>query len=57
MGAFKLGKAFFKGDGLPKDPVQARFWLRKVADDECEHKHLEKEWIAKSAEMLRELDD
>ena len=56
--ACNLGEAFFKGKfGLPKDPVQARFWLKKVVDGECEHKHLEKEWIDKSAEMLRELDE
>ena len=56
--ACNLGEAFFKGKfGLPKDPVQARFWLKKVVDGECEHKHLKKEWIAKSAAMLRELDE
>ena len=56
--ACNLGEAFFKGKfGLPKDPVQARFWLKKVVNGECEIKHLNKEWIAKSAEMLRELDD
>ena len=31
LGAYKLGKAFFKGScNLPKDSVQARFWLKKV---------------------------
>ena len=58
LGAYRLGDAFTKGKfGLPKDPVQARFWLKKVVNGECEIKHLNKEWIAKSAEMLRELDD
>ena len=56
MGAFKLGKAFFKGKhGLPKDPVQARFWLKKVVD-ECEHKHLNREGKAEAAAWLRELE-
>ena len=56
--ACTLGEAFFVGRHvLPKDPVQARFWLKKVVEGECEYKHLEKEWIDKSAEMLRELDE
>ena len=58
VAACNLGEAFFTGKfGLPKDPVQARFWLKKVVEGECEYKHLEKEWIDKSAEMLRELDE
>ena len=57
LGAMKLSRAFFKGKhGLPKDPARARYWLKKVVDGECEYKHLNDEWIAKSAEMLRELD-
>ena len=56
--ACNLGEAFFHGKyNLPKDPAQARFWLKKVADGECKIKHLNDEWIAKSAAMLRELDD
>ena len=44
--------------GLPKDPARARYWLKKVLDGgECEYKHLNGEWIAKSAEMFLELDD
>ena len=31
VGAYLLGKAFLKGiHNLPKDPVQARFWLMKM---------------------------
>ena len=57
VGAYRLGKAFFKGTwGLPKDPARARFWLRKVADDECAHKHLSDSAIADAAKWLRELD-
>ena len=57
LGAYLFGKAFFNGElGLPKDPARARYWLKKVVDGECEYKHLNDEWIAKSAEMLRELD-
>ena len=53
-----LGEAFFKGtSGLPKDPARARYWLKKVVDGECEHKHLLSADIAKAAAMLRELDD
>ena len=56
-GAYFLGEAFFHGKfGLPKDPVQARFWLQKVVDGVGEYKHLNDRWMAKSAEMLRELD-
>ena len=41
VGAYFLGYAFFRGGhGLPKDPVRARYWLKKVADGECTHKHL-----------------
>ena len=58
MGAFKLGKAFFKGKhGLPKDPVQARFWLKKVVDGECEYKHLNEESKAKATILLGELQE
>ena len=57
VGAMTLGDAFFRGTfGLPKDPVRARFWLRKVADDECAHKHLTEKAIAAAAQWLRELD-
>ena len=58
VGAYILGEAFFHGRyNLPNDPVRARFWLEKVVHGECEIKHLGDEGIAKSAEMLRELDD
>ena len=57
LGAYRLGWAFFEGElGLPKDPARARYWLKKVVDDECEYKHFNNKWMAKSAEMLRELD-
>ena len=57
-GAYLLGKAFMTGFwGLPKDHARARFWLRKVADDECAHKHLSDSAIADAAKWLRELDD
>ena len=58
LGAYRLGKAFFKGTwGLPKDPTRARFWLRKVAEGECKYKHVTDEAIAEAAKWLRELDD
>ena len=57
VGAFLLGQAFWRGSfGLPEDRVQARFWLRKVADDECAHKHLSSGSRREAAQWLRELD-
>ena len=41
LGAYRLGWAFFHGEhGLSKDPVRARYWLEKLANGECEFKHL-----------------
>ena len=58
LGAYLLGWAFFHGKyGLPKDLVRARYWLKKVTDGECEHKHFNHEAQAKSAEMLQMLGD
>ena len=55
--AYKLGDAFAHGKcGLPKDSVQARFWLKKVAGGECKYKHLSAKGIADAAKWLRELD-
>ena len=55
--ALLLGQAFLDGNhGLPKDPVRARYWLKKVVDDRCEHKHLQQKNITEAAEWLRELD-
>ena len=57
-GAYLLGKAFMTGFwGLPKDPARARFWLRKVADDECAHKQLTDLARADAVECLRALDE
>lgn len=56
-GALVLGWAFFEGGhGLPKDPVRARYWLKRVVDGECTHKHLTDQAIAEAANWLRELD-
>ena len=58
LSAYYLGQAFFKGcNGLPKDPVQARFWLKKVVDGECEYKHLNEESKAKATILLGELQE
>ena len=55
--ALLLGTAFLGGlQGLPKDPVRARFWLKKVADGECEHKAMGDAGVADAARWLRELD-
>ena len=57
VGAFLLGEVFFKGGfGLPKDPARARFWLKKVVDGECTHKHLSDQSKANAAQSLRELE-
>ena len=57
LGAYLLGRAFFKGRyGLPKDPAQARFWLKKIVDGECEVKHLHPDYITEAAGWLRELE-
>ena len=54
--AYLLGQAFFKGcNGLPKDPVRARYWLEK-AIGECEVNNLNDENLAKAARWLRELE-
>ena len=57
VGAYYLGWAFCKGwRGLTKDPVRARYWLKKVVDGECEYKNLTDQAIAEAANWLRELD-
>ena len=57
-GAYVLGQAFCKGIcGLSKDPARARFWLKKIVNNECEIKYLADEGIAEAKEWLRELDD
>ena len=58
LGAYHLGQAFFKGtSGLSKDPARARYWLKKIVDGECAHKHLNNKAKADAAEWLRALDD
>ena len=58
LGAYRLGEAFLKGfHNLPKDRVQTRFWLKKVAGGECKHKHLTREAIAEAKKWLRELQE
>ena len=58
LSAYSLGWAFFKGlCGLPKDPARARYWLKKVVDGECAHKHQNNKAKADSAECLRALGD
>ena len=58
LGAYRLGWAFFEGGhGLPKDPVRARFWLKKLVDGECAHKHMTDQAIADAAKWLRKMDE
>ena len=57
MGACILGEVFFRGSfGLPKDPVRARFWLKKVVEGECEFKHVRADYISYAARMLAVMD-
>ena len=57
FGAYLLGWAFFNGGyGLPKDPVRARYWLKKLVDGECEFKHLCPTHIPLAANMLAVMD-
>ena len=54
VGAYLLGEAFLKGiHNLPKDSLQARFWLMKIVDGECKFKNLTEESVAKVAMWLR----
>ena len=56
--AYKLGSAFYHGRfGLPKDPVQARFWLKKAVDEECKFDHLATTGDHLAAVWLRELGE
>ena len=56
-GAYLLGQVFFIGKyDLPKDPVRARYWFKKVADGECEVKSLDDEYLANAAQYLRRLE-
>ena len=58
FGAYLLGWAFFNGGyGLPKDPVRARYWLKKLVDGECKFKYLTDSAKADAAEWLRKLDE
>ena len=58
FGAYLLGWAFFSGGyGLPKDPVRARYWLKKLIDGECKFKYLADSAKADAAEWLRKLDE
>jgi len=56
VGAYRLGETFIKGLwGLPKDPVQVRFWLKKVIDRECKINHLNDTARARAAGWLLDL--
>ena len=58
LGAYRLGDAFLKGfHNLPKDSVQARFWLKKAVDKECKFTHLADTAEALAATWLRELNE
>ena len=57
-GAYLLGWACCYGKyGLPKDPVRARYWLKKLVDGECKFKYLTDSAKADAAEWLRKLDE
>ena len=55
--AYLLGSAFFLGKhGLPKDPVRARYWLKKAVDGECEFKLLFHDDRSAAEQMLEALE-
>ena len=57
FGAYALGEAFFFGNyGLPKDPVRARFWVKKVVEGECKFKRVCAKSISNAARMLAVMD-
>ena len=57
LAAWRLGESFLIGDdGLPKDPIRARYWLKKAADSECEIGQIADAAKAHVAKLLEELD-
>ena len=57
LAAWRLGESFLIGDdGLPKDPVRARYWLQKAANSECEIGQIADAAKAHVAKLLEELD-
>ena len=57
LAAWRLGESFLIGDdGLPKDPVRARYWLQKAANSECEIGQIADAAKAQVAKLLEELD-
>ena len=53
FGAMWLGHCFFYGrSGAPRNYVRAYYWLKKVADGECEFKHLAEEHITQAAFLV-----
>ena len=56
-GAYLLGQVFFIGKyDLPKDPVRARYWLKKAVDGECEFKLLFHDDRSAAEQMLEALE-
>ena len=56
VAAFLLGKAFMNGHyGLPRDEVQAKRFLRKVVENKCEIKHLNKKACERAKRLFEEL--
>ena len=57
LAAYLLAKAFVKGThGLPQNTVQAKYYLRKVVEGECEFKHLTEKCHAEAKEFLEQLE-
>ena len=57
VAAYILGKAFVTGKyGLPKNNVQAKYYLRKVVEGECEFKHLKETSHTQAKAFLEQLN-
>jgi len=54
-----LGKSYFEGsNGLPKDFVQAKYWLSiAVSGARCSHRHLHNEDLDAAIAMLQTIED
>ena len=56
LATWLLGKALAKGKyGLPQDTVQAKFWLSKVVDGECEYQDLVESEVERAKKLLQKI--
>ena len=56
LASYLLGEGYAKGHyGLPRDEVQAKRFLRKVVENKCEIKHLNKKACERAKRLFEEL--